>query len=451
MPRLKSRSTRTLLGALTLAGATLGAAAGHATGAGAYPPYEPGNPGNTSASLPSTTTTTTPPPCKNADGTWATMPRVVLHTGEYVGEASTDDMATAVGDIDARIAAMGATSAKVTSLVRTTNAFHFQVAYGDTRPTIHVGFVDDLPEKEDQDGTTLASTKRAITDGPCETHIAVVETGHSWNYGTPLSTGAVDPAHPDQVMYYEAGRDDAQGKDWFRDAYLHELLHAFNLDHTHEGYAFMNYGERPWARGASDKAARPLPDDVEHIRALYPAAGTFDDVSVLNTYYDPDQTSGTGPNAPAKQFMLCAPSKGGSFAADKFGATCGSDSSQSVCTGDTLRSRVAFANTSTEAVDVTVRYWLSSDDVWDPTDLLSDTQPASRHFSHTSSGLISDPWTVPDVGTLLKAAAPSGSSQPVGDRTYHVIARVEATTASGATMHDWIPLRGTITVPKTCI
>jgi len=78
---------------------------------------------------------------------------------------------------------------------------------------------------------------------------------------------------------------------------------------------------------------------------------------------------------------------------------------------------------------VTARLWLSTDTVYQSTDLLSAT---SHTFSLSAQGSTQQgrTWTVPTLGA-------SGT-------TYRVIARVTATTTGGVTVNDWIPLRGTV-------
>lgn len=447
--------TRTLRALALLSGIALVAAL-CAGGADAAPPYEEGNPSNTSVTLPTASTSPPPPPCTSSGDIWASNPRVIVHTKEYVGSATVDDMVTAVTDIDGQIALTGATTAAVTQTVRSTAAFHFKQAYGDTVSTIHVGFVNFIAPKAGSSGTVLAQTDPSITDGPCETHIAVVESGASWDYGTPSNA---TPAG--QLMYYDAGRSNADGVDYFRAAYLHELLHAFGLDHTATGYGLMNYGERPWARGASNRSMALIADDVEHLRGLYPSSTSHTSVAVLNSWLDDDADTANGAG---RQELLCAPSKGASSADafdDRNGTvggvtgllddgfrTCGKDGSApgstDICGGGTIRSRVAFTNHSTEAVDVTVRYWLSTDDVWNATDVLSPTLPPVVHVSHTGSHLLTDTWTLPTLST-------ASTHLSGGTLSYYVIARVEATTVSGTTVRDWIPLRGQLTVnPMTC-
>ncbi len=109
------------------------------TSADAAPPYEPGNPSNTSASLPSTTAA--PPPCSSGNA-WLRQPRVVVHTGEYGGATPVDTVVAAITDVDNQIAAVGATTAAVTKTSTSTAAFSYGTSYGNTSPTIHVGFVN---------------------------------------------------------------------------------------------------------------------------------------------------------------------------------------------------------------------------------------------------------------------------------------------------------------------
>jgi hypothetical protein len=455
---------------LALCAVTLGISAG----ANAQPPYPPDDPPPTNP--PSI------PDCKRSDGSWATQPRVVVHTKEYQGATPKSSAVAAISDVDRQIGATGGHGAEVTSTTEwPLTDFHYGETYGDIYSTIHVGFVDDLPEPAGSTGTTLAATDPYIPNGPCEVHIAIVETGNSWNYGTPLRNG---PAGTGQHLYYEAGRSDPNGVDYLRISYLHELLHAFGLDHTATGFAFENYGERPWMRAPSSDAVRPLPDDIEHLRDLYPSSETYTNVAVLNTWYDPDDVSSTGA---ARQGLLCKPSTG-TANADRWDdpnkgdllSTCGKTGtaagSTSICSNSTLRTRVAFTNSSSEAVDVTVRYWLSTDDTWDSGDHLSPTQPAAVEVSRTGSRLLSDSWTVPNLGTTAatstasnvaksgSASAPSGSVTAVAGpseaqsstsisytTSYYVIARVEATTEGGVTTRDWIPLRGRVSYNRlTC-
>lgn len=192
----------------------------------------------------------------------------------------------------------------------------------------------------------------------------------------------------------------------------------------------MNYGERPWANRTGPHSIRPLPADIRKLCSLYPLGTTRTEVAVLNTWYDPaDVTAGA-----ASQRMLCKPSQGEDWATSLFAEECGTGGPEGgdteVCEGDALLARFALANYSTSSVDVTARLWLSLDDQWDATDLLS---PTTREFTvdAASSYQSGNTWSMPVIG----------QAQLTG---YHVIVRVVATTPSGATAGDWIPLRGKV-------
>jgi len=228
---------------------------------------------------------------------------------------------------------------------------------------------------------------------------------------------------------YDTGKRDESGVDYFRISYLHELLHAFGLDHSADAYAFMNYGERPWANRTGPNSIRPLPADIRKLRSLYPLGTTRTEVAVLNTWYDPtDVTAG-----PANQKMLCKPSQDDDWNTSLFAGKCGTGGPEArdteVCEGDTLLARFALANYSTSSVDVTARMWFSLDDQWDATDLLS---PTTREFTVNAANSYQsgNTWSVPYLAHTAS--------------NYLVIVRVVATTPSGATAGDWIPLRGKV-------
>lgn len=195
----------------------------------------------------------------------------------------------------------------------------------------------------------------------------------------------------------------------------------------------LNYGDRPWANRVADDAIRPLPDNVEGLRSLYPLAGTRREVAVLNTWYDPIVSTETYPAADQKQ--LCKPSLGSVWNSDLFADVCGlttggAAGSTTVASGNTLRTRFAFTNYSTESVDVVASLYFSTNDTWDAADVASVT---TRSFSAgaNSSSQQGRTWTVP-------------SGLAAGD--YYVIIRVVATTSSGVVVTDLIPLRGTVHV-----
>jgi hypothetical protein len=371
--------------------------------------------------------------------------KVVLHTTEFYAAGATfldfARMSLAIQYVNAQFNLAGATAARVATFEVTNQPFVVGT-YSDAVPTVHVGFVTDLTEPGALGETSYGPVSRAPFGPPhctyLEAHIAFLDTNlahwtdpdnQGWNFNTPGDT------------YYDAlGRDSANAV-YFRPAYLHELLHTFGLAHSDHSYSMMNYGAFPWANRPLSDRIGPLPDDVEALRELYPTSlvnpGVRTETAVLNTWYDTSKVSTTGA---ATQERLCAPSLGTAWNSDTYATHCGTDGpnggSTSVCPGNTLRTRFAFANYSTESVDMTARLWFSLDDQWDP--LVDTISSSQRTFSvgATSSALREQLWDVP---AGLNPAF-------VGTVTYHVIIRVTGATTSGVTygVDDWIPLRGTI-------
>jgi hypothetical protein len=111
------------------------------------------------------------------------------------------------------------------------------------------------------------------------------------------------------------------------------------------------------------------------------------------------------------------------------GLTNGAAGSTVVAAGQTLRTRFAVANYSTDDADVEATIYFSIDDTWDALDVPSATTHTFT-VNESVSSQQSRTWTVP--------ALPPGE--------YYVIARVEATLPWGPVLTDWIPLRGTVTV-----
>ena len=346
---------------------------------------------------------------------------VVVHTAEFGSDLDQlGAMLHAVSAVHHQVNVVGASSAHLTQ-TSTTAPFTYRSWYGDRTPTIHVGFVPSFADP-DRVGET---TRGPISD--CrytEAHIALLHPGmlSFWNFGVPRDAGE---------KYYDAGERDASYATYFRPWYLHELLHAFGLEHSATSYTFMNYGEHPWANRADDDTIRPLPGDAAALRHLYPAAGSRTDVAVLTTGLDPRAVS----HRAATQHRLCKPSLGDTYSAGRFDDFCGvggpDTRSTTVCPGDPLHTRFTIANYSTEPVDVTAQVWLSLDDQHHNTDLMS---PTTHRFTvgQTSRTLQLD-FTVP----TLHGAAPGTQ--------YHVIVQVHATGQStGTTVHDWIPMRGTL-------
>ena len=215
---------------------------------------------------------------------------------------------------------------------------------------------------------------------------------------------------------------------------LHLLAASGSPAYAYTPRAFNGCLPITWAvqpKGRRCDWIRPLPDDVEGLRNLYPLPGVRREVAVLNTWYEPIVSS--DPYPAANQFRLCKPSLGTAWNADLFADVCGLTNNQAgstiVAAGQTLRTRFAFANYSTEGVDVVASLYFSSDAMWDAADAVSVT---TRSFTvnANASSLQGRVWTVPSLSA----------------GTYYVILRVEATTTAGVLRTDSIPLRGSVTV-----
>ena len=132
---------------------------------------------------------------------------------------------------------------------------------------------------------------------------------------------------------------------------------------------YPGYDGYPWANRPDHEALRPLPADVRTLRQRYPEAGSRAEVAVLNTWFDATDPSESGA---AYQQHLCQPSLGSGWSLKTSAGTCGTNGadqgSTEICTGDTLRTRFALANYSTEAVDVVSGLWFSLHDQWDSSD-----------------------------------------------------------------------------------
>jgi hypothetical protein len=374
---------------------------------GAVPPYPPDIPWGEPPDVPQQV-----PSCSTQS--WAT-PRVEVHTSGFSG--SQPAMQDAIRDVDAQIRAIGGSTARVESTMFTTEQFHLS-PYFDSTPVIHVGFANIY------DPDPAAVTWNGWS---CEHFITVDNVDWSWNYGTPETTVGVN--------YYTAGLWDGSGKLFFRVSYLHELLHAFGLNgHPQDVYSFLNYGARPWAHAPEDAMIRPLPYDVQRLRSLYPGSGSRTEVAVLNTWFD-----AADPDDVTPQKMLCKPSSGNVASASKlFADYCGDGPTTAVCPGDVVQVHYALANYSTASVTVTSNLWLSLDDAWDQNDFLS---PTSKVYSVSAASSQNKYWGY-EVPSL-----PVG----FGTRTYYVIVRATATTSSGVTVRDSIPMRGTVTVGNECM
>lgn len=424
-----------------------------------------------------------PPPASRPCGTWKTAPRLVVHYAELSPGQSpmtyTLSMIAAVNDVVDAFNKVGGTSARVTSVEASATPFTFDKPYHDTTPTIHVGFAHDVKawsaaaaphDWKDTLGVTTpldpAGTGYPLPSiDKCwylERHIAFPDTSitgfpadpsgqpqRPWSFASPPSTTSTTATRP----YFDAGLSDTtalvtnattyadeanSARLWFRPRFLHELLHAFGMKHRHD-YSFMDHagsGGFPWANRASSDRVRPLPAEIGWLRTMYPAAGTVYDVSVLNTWHEPGSEDDAD-----DQVALCLPSKGSSWSDDVAGigfGFCGLDSStagpSAVCPGDTLRTRFAIANGSTEPVDLTVRLAFSRDEQWGGSDdVLSPTTHYLNHLGAENSKLMEATWKVPSIDT----------SNP--RLMWHTLVQISGDHVDT----DWIPLRGLLGVPFT--
>ena len=99
----------------------------------------------------------------------------------------------------------------------------------------------------------------------------------------------------------------------------------------------------------------------------------------------------------------------------------------------------ALANYSTADVTVTSNLWFSLDEAWDQGDAIS---PTSKVYSVMAATSQNKYWGY---------EVPSLPLNFVGTKTFWVIIRATATTASGVSVKDSIPLRGTVTAGPDCL
>ncbi len=364
-------------------------------------------------------------------------PAVVVHTAEIdgFGLAEFFQMLQAISDIHDVVGDVADTSLAITSSSFSSDPFTYQTWYGDTTPTIHVGFSSSAPFP----ARASRNTSAACTYD--EAHIEISNQSiYPWSLGEPEAEG---------VPYWDAGKWPG-GLHSFRLMYLHELWHTFGVAHSDHSFSIMNKVDRPWHNRPAGEQFQPLPDDVEAIRELYPdSRGDSFHIALLNTWHDLADPIGDA----ISHKMLCRPSIGNGWAdfwdasrlvgaaVDDGLDTCGTPvqgDGTDVCPGDTLRTRVAIANYDTQSVDMALRLWFSADDVWDGVAGGDVRASEVRNFTVNAeaASLQGRLFTVPDLA----------------EGEYYVIAKGVATDAGGSKVNDWIPLRGTVTVlpPLAC-
>lgn len=138
--------------------------------------------------------------------TWKTPPRIVVHQAEFAsGGGGLPDavrMNNAIGQVVQQFNETGGTTAAVSRVETSSEPFKYQKWFGDTTPTIHVGFAtgaqfatyDDGNDNNDDNGERAnAITSRSPFRGSdCtyrEIHIVVRDmASETWNFGTPFTT-----------------------------------------------------------------------------------------------------------------------------------------------------------------------------------------------------------------------------------------------------------------------
>jgi hypothetical protein len=397
-------------------------------------------------------------PCPTAPKTWPSSPRVMVHLSELTASGADFGselmMLAQVGDSVNALNTIGASSAQVSGIDDTLDPFRWGASYDDAVPTIHVGWTTAAQIAADANnggrgGAALTSPKIYL-DANCTPTMSIEFqdlNNMAWAFNSPFALAG------EGASYYDAGPTaplvagdtpiGANGGTWFRPSFLHELLHAFGMQHTATHFATMNHrgsGGFPWANRADDNAMMPLPYDVGVLRSTYPGSGTRWDLAPLNNWYVFTPGAGGSVGDAADQVKLCTPSLGSAFSADKTtDGPCGEGGPKSGSTevgqGDVLRTRFSLANYSTGSMKTTSALWLSTDDTWDASDI---PVPGSKSVTvkANASAFVPAKWTLP-------ALTPG--------TTYHAIIRVasEHVNADGsidpASMRtDWNPLRGTV-------
>ena len=386
-----------------------------------------------------------PPGCPTAPTKWTTQPRMLLHTSELAATGgSLGDgllLLSAASDVMNQFNAIGATSARITSVETTTDPFSYEKPYSDPVPTVHVGFASTAKIAADRGSTksALGLTSERYMGSTCQPVVTIELqdlASTTWAFSSPFASTETKQG----ATFYNAGAVDPAGGTWFRPSLLHETLHAFDQNHTATQYATMNHrgdGGFPWANRPDNEAMRPLPYDVGLLRARYPASGTRWDVAALDTWFKVTADSEGGA---ADQYALCRASLGSDWQDETASGNCGDGEHTVSAPGSTLWTRFALANYSTGSVDITAHLWLSRDDTWDSSDVPVAVEHV-RHLDAATSKLVAATWTLP---TLC-----SDEYRPiVVIDAKHVNA--DGTTDPASVKTNWIPLRGKITSTWGC-
>jgi hypothetical protein len=404
--------------------------------------------------------TTTPAlaACSSTPSNWTTQPRLVLHLGELYAPGTEPDDATLFGqelltlaqvtDAVNQFNAIGGTTARVTGVTTTFDPFTYKGSYNDPVPTIHVGFQPNAKITSDNKGNgaaALTTTGLYLSSNCSPTRTIEM---HDMSQG-PWSLKSPFMLANQGARYYDAGTtapDSTGGGEWLRPSFLHELLHAFGLEHTKTEYSMLNHrgsgdphGGFPWANRGDADAVRPLPYEIGLLRGEYPASDAHWDVTVLNTWFNKVK----GDDA-AHQVQLCTPSLGTKFTKNRtVSDACGhggpDGGSAVVAENDLLRTRFTLANASTGSMQVTSKLWLSTDDVLSDGDIPALTWDV-RTVSADTSELAEVTFKVPHL--------PPGNYRPI------VVIGAEHVNPDGSIdphspLTDWMPLRGTVCSPTS--
>jgi len=173
------------------------------------------------------------PPCPTVPpATWTTPPRVLLHTTGLTDVGVTDDqlpkLLIQAEDAVGQLNDIGASSAHVASVSTTTKPYAYEsMTFGDSVPTIHVGFVSPDTIKADNNGKDAGGLTSQMYMAGCSPTVTIdfsTAGSKTWSFSSPFEQG---------VAYYDAG-DKSTGKSdpgmWFRPSFLHEMLHAGPFD-----------------------------------------------------------------------------------------------------------------------------------------------------------------------------------------------------------------------------
>ena len=233
------------------------------------------------------------PPCPTVPpATWTTSPRVLLHTTGLTDVGVTDDqlpkLLIQAEDAVGQLNDIGASSAHVASVSTTTKPYAYEsMTFGDSVPTIHVGFVSPDTIKADNNGKDAGGLTSQMYMAGCSPTVTIdfsTAGSKTWSFSSPFEQG---------VAYYDAG-DKSTGKSGPRHV-VPALVPARDAPrvrpapHEHglrDDEPPRRQGPRrrvPWGNRADADAVRPLPDDVRLLRASYPASGARWDVDALDT------------------------------------------------------------------------------------------------------------------------------------------------------------------------